>query len=239
MDIGRRKRKSIDDPFYAYWVGKMKRILPLALIMLITLATQVAADESSRPSGEAKPTLTWKKLPGVDDKEHSLDDLKEKEVVVVVFTCNSCPYAVDYEDRIVDFAKRYCGDKSNVALVAINVNKIKADSLEEMKKRSEKKAFPFPYLFDETQKVAQDFGATYTPEFFILDKDRKVVFQGGMDDSSDASKVKKRYLEDAMKATLEGKPVAKLETGSIGCGIRFERRRRTRRRAKPKVVPQD
>ena len=217
----------------------MKRILLVALVLVATLSSQVLCKENSTVSADKELAFAWKKLPGIDGKEHSLSDLKDKEVVIVVFTCNSCPYAVEYEDRIIEFAKRHCGEKSKAALVAINVNKIKADSLAAMKKRAEMKAFPFPYLFDETQKIATDFGATYTPEFFLLDKQRKVVFQGGMDDSSDPSKVEKHYLEDALKATFAGKPVAKLETGAIGCGIRYERRRRTRRRPKPKADSQE
>lgn len=176
--------------------------------------------------GEKAPS--WSMLPGVDDKAHSLHQLKKKEVVVVVFTCNSCPYAEDYEDRIVRFANEQCGAQAKVALVAINVNQIKADRLPAMKKRAEQKKFPFPYLFDETQRIAIQFGAVRTPEFFVLDKERRVVYMGAMDDSADAKKVQRRFLEQAVTATLANGKVVIAETAPIGCSIRYERRRRPR-----------
>lgn len=170
----------------------------------------------------------WSKLPGVDGKQHSLSDLKEKDVVVVVFTCNSCPYAVDYEDRLVAFAKSHCGEDSNVALVAINVNTIPEDQPEEMAKRARAKSFTFAYLFDESQEIAKKFGAGATPEFFVLNRDRKVVYMGAMDDNPAAKKVTRRYVEEAVEAALDGKHPEMKETVPIGCRIRFERRRRKR-----------
>ena len=130
------------------------------------------------------PVPAWKDLPGVDGKTHSLADLKDKDVVILVFTCNSCPVATDYEDRIIALAKKYAGADAKAALVAINVNKIDEDRLPKMKERSDAKGFPFPYLFDESQQIAKSYGAITTPEFFVLDRDRKVVYMGGMDDNS-------------------------------------------------------
>jgi len=94
-------------------------------------------------------------------------------VVVVVFTCNSCPIANDYEGRVNAFAKQHAGPESKVALVAINVNTIPDDRLDKMKQRAEKKKYSYPYLYDETQKIARDYGANYTPEFFVLDKNAR------------------------------------------------------------------
>ena len=120
------------------------------------------------------------------------------KVIVVVFTCNSCPYAVAYEDRIADFVKRRCSEKdAKVALIAINVNKVKADLLPAMKERAKKKKFRFPYVFDESQKTAKDYGATYTPEFFVLNRDRKIVYMGAMDDSPNPKNVKRQHVEIA------------------------------------------
>jgi peroxiredoxin len=174
--------------------------------------------------GDAAPA--WKELPGVDGKKHSLADLKDKPVVVVVFTCNSCPVATDYEDRIIAMAKKYGGADGHVAVVAINVNRIEADSLPKMKERAEAKGFPFPYLYDASQKIGKAYGATFTPEFFVLDKNRKVVYMGGMDDSSNAANVKNRYLEPAIEAALKGEKPAKTETVAIGCRVRYARERR-------------
>ncbi len=186
-------------------------------------------------AGEFNPVLdigdkapAWKKLPGVDGKEHSLADLKKKEVLVVFFTCNSCPYAVDYEDRVVAFAKKHVKKDSKVGLVAINVNLVKEDLMPEMKKKAKEKGFTFPYLFDESQQIAKDFGAGFTPEFFVLNKDRKVVYMGAFDDSPNADKVKKKHVDAAVEAALAGKSPEVKETVPIGCRIRIERRRRKR-----------
>lgn len=168
----------------------------------------------------------WTKLPGVDGRQHSLEDLKDKQVVVVVFTCNSCPIAIDYEDRIIAIAKEFASADGKVALVAINVNRIKEDSLEKMKERAEKKGFPFPYLFDESQQIARDYGANFTPEFFVLDRDRKIVYMGGMDDNSNVAKVTVSYLKPAIEATLAGNKPATAETVARGCRVRYARERR-------------
>ncbi len=174
--------------------------------------------------GDAAPA--WTDLPGVDGKRHSLADLADKQAVVVVFTCNSCPVAADYEDRILAFSKKYAGPAGKVGLVAICVNQIPEDRLPKMKERAEAKGFDFPYLYDETQKIGKAFGANFTPEFFVLDKDRKVVFMGGMDDSSSVGHVKNRYLEPAVEAALAGSTTETTEAPAIGCRVRYARERR-------------
>jgi peroxiredoxin len=170
--------------------------------------------------GDAAPV--WKDLPGTDDKKHSLDALREREFVVVVFTCNSCACSEEYEERIIAFAKKYA---PKVALVAINVNTIADDRLDAMKKKAEKKKFPFPYLYDETQKIGTAYGAKYTPEFFILNKERKVVYMGAMDDKSKEADVQHKYLEDALDALLKGNKPPIEETAAFGCLVRYKRMR--------------
>jgi peroxiredoxin len=171
--------------------------------------------------GDAGPA--WVDLPGVDEKKHSLADLKDKPLVLVVFTCNSCPVSNDYEDRINAFAKKHA---SEVAVVAINVNTVAADRMPQMQERAKEKKYVFPYLHDESQKIGKAYGAAFTPEFFLLNKERKVVFMGGMDDNSDADIVKQHYLEDAVQATLKGEKPATAETVSIGCRVRYVSERR-------------
>lgn len=199
--------------------------LTICLLALTKAAVAGQYNEVLSP-GDAGPA--WTDLPGVDGKQHSLADLKSKAVVVVVFTCNSCEYAQDYEDRIMAFWKKFAGPEGKVGLVAINVNKIEADSLPKMKERAEKRGFPFPYLYDETQKIAREYGAVFTPEFFVLDRDRNVVFMGGMDDHSNPEKVKNRYLEAAVESALKGETPARQEAESIGCRIRYARERKTK-----------
>ena len=201
--------------------------LPLPLIFLALLLAPAAAE-----AGKYNPVLdigdkapAWKDLPGVDGKNHSLSDLKDKSVVVVVFTCNSCPYAVDYEDRLIDFAKAHTAEDKDVALVAINVNKVPADRLEKMKERAEEKGFNFPYLYDDTQQLAKDYGATYTPEFFVLNKDRQIAYMGAFDDNTMADKVTETYVPTAVAAALKNEKPEVTETVARGCTIRWERRR--------------
>jgi peroxiredoxin len=172
--------------------------------------------------GDTAPA--WSGLEGIDGKKHALSDLKEKEVVVVVFTCNSCPIAVDYEDRLIAFTKQYAGPQSKVAVVAINVNTIPEDRLDKMKERAKEKGFNFPYLYDPSQKIAHAYGATYTPEFFVLNKARKIAYLGAMDDTSTAANVKLHYLEDAVRATLRGDKANPGETLARGCRIRFNKK---------------
>ncbi len=205
----------------------MKTTITTAITLLVISALVDAGEYNPvREIGDAAPG--WTKLPGTDGKTHSLADLKDKDAVVVVFTCNSCPYAVDYEDRLIAFHKKFAS--KNVALVAINVNKVPEDALPAMKKKAREKGFPFLYLFDESQKIAKDYGAFFTPEFFVLNKQRKITYMGSMDNNPDVKKVSKRYLNDAVEATLAGKKVATDETVPFGCKVRFERKRRKRKK---------
>ena len=209
----------------------MRIILATAATLLLLSALLSAGEYNPvREIGDAAPA--WTKLPGTDGKTHSLSDLKDKAAVVVGFTCNSCPYAVDYEDRLIAFHKKFAS--RNVALVAINVNKVPEDALPAMKKKARQKKFPFVYLFDASQKIAKDYGAFFTPEFFVLNKQRKIVYMGSMDDNPDLKKVKTHYLETAVANVLAGRGVKKSETIPFGCRIRFDKKRRKRKKSKKK-----
>ena len=172
--------------------------------------------------GDTAPA--WVDLEGTDGKKHSLADLKGKDVVVVIFTCNSCPIATDYEPRILEFAKAQATPESKVAIVAINVNTIKEDQLPEMTKRAVKKKYPFPYLYDPSQEIAKKFGAMYTPEFFVLNAERKIVYLGAMDEKDPPAEPGKSFLEFAVTATLDSKKPAIGETLARGCRIRLNRK---------------
>ena len=170
--------------------------------------------------GDAAPA--WENLEGTDGKKHSLADLKDKDVVVVVFTCNSCACAKDYEPRIVEFVEKNAKPDSKVGFVAINVNTGKDDALPAMKARAEKQKFNFTYLYDPTQEIARKYGATFTPEFFVLNKDRKVVYTGAMDDKSPPAEPRLAYLGAAVTFTLAGEKVAITETSAAaGCRIKY------------------
>jgi peroxiredoxin len=193
-------------------------------------AIALALAPAAALAGEFNPTLSigdaapaWKDLKGVDGKQHSLADLKDERFVVVVFTCKSCPVAVDYEDRIAEFARRRA---ENVAVVAICVSQADEDGFESLKENAQEKKFPFAYLVDPTQKIGREYGASGTPEFFLLSPERKILYMGAMDDNSNPADVQHRYLEDAVAAALDGKAPPTHETYAHGCRIRYARQRR-------------
>lgn len=200
----------------------------LAFWLLLTMATPCFAGKYNKVLSIGDESPDWIELPATDGTDYGPKFFKDRKVLVIVFTSNSCPYSVDYEDRLIAFAKKYCGPKGKAALVAVNVNKIPEDSLEAMKQRDERKGFNFPYLFDESQKIARDFGALRTPQCFVLDAERRVVYMGTMDDSANADRVKVKYVEDAVDAVLSGEEVKVSETPPIGCLIRFARTKRSR-----------
>jgi thiol-disulfide isomerase/thioredoxin len=174
--------------------------------------------------GDAAPA--WSDLVGTDGQKHSLAEFADKDVLVVCFTCNTCPYAVDYEDRLIALAKKFNAEGNKCGLIAINANKVKDDLLPAMEERAKGKGFNFPYLHDETQQVAKSYGATFTPEFVVLNKERKVVYLGAMDDSPDGKKISKRYIEDAVAAALAGRKPEISETPAVGCAVRYVKERK-------------
>ncbi len=166
----------------------------------------------------------FKKLPGVDGKKYSSSDFKDASILIIVFSCNHCPYVKAYEDRMIAMQKDYAC--KGVQLVAINSNDEKnypEDKFEDMVKRAKHKGFNFKYLRDEDQTVAEAFGATHTPQFFVFDQRRKLQYSGKMDDNWENPKaVKENYLRDALDALLTGKEVKTPETFSIGCTIKWK-----------------
>jgi peroxiredoxin len=204
----------------------MNRFALVAFVIVLVLSGLVPAGEFNKKLSAGDPAPGWAELPGVDGKLHALADLKDKQAVVLVFTCNSCPVAVAYEDRIIAFAKQHTSSGAPVAVVAVNVNTVEADRLPKMQERAKEKGFTFPYLYDETQKIARDYGATTTPEFFVLDKDRKVIYMGAMDDAGPPAAATKHFLEDAVTAALKGDKPTVAETLPRGCMIRHTRPKR-------------
>jgi peroxiredoxin len=183
--------------------------------------TSATVEEPARASGKVGATApTWENLEGIDGKQHRLADLADQKAVAVVFTCNTCPVAIAYEDRLIQLANDY-KDKS-VEIVAINVNKDEANQLPAMKERAEEKGFTFAYLFDPSQQIARDYGATVTPHAYLLNQERQVVYVGAIDDNQNQSAVQKQYLRDAIDATLAGQQPEVATTEPAGCGIKYE-----------------
>jgi peroxiredoxin len=201
----------------------LTRSLSAALLFgLASLPASAGKYNKKLNVGDAAPT--WTNLEGTDGRKHSFADWKDKEVLVVVFTCNSCVVAEGYEDRLKAFAAECDKPGSKAGFVAINVNTGKADALPAMKERAAKKKFGFTYLYDPSQKSALAYGATFTPECFVLSKDRKVVYMGAFDDKA-GGEPKAHYVADAVKAALAGKPAPAAETSAAaGCKIKINRK---------------
>lgn len=163
-------------------------------------------------------------LPGVDDREHSLADHTDKEVVVVIFSCNHCPYVQAWEDRMVQIQSDY--QDRQVQLIAISANdaqRYPGDSFDSMKARAKAKDFNFPYLYDESQEVARHYGAERTPEVFVFDRAGILRYHGAIDDNYDQpDAVQQPYLRQALDAVLAGGEPAITETAPVGCTIKWK-----------------
>lgn len=188
------------------------------LLVALGLGSCAVAEQKGVKVGDPAPD--WKGIIGVDDKEHSLADYKDAKLIVLVFTCNHCPVAKAYEDRLVALQKDY-KDKG-VQVIAVNVNNIPEDRLDRMKVRAKEKGFNFPYIYDSSQKMGHDYGARVTPHVYVLDSERKIAYIGAIDDNMDPAKVKKHYLRDALDALLQGKTPPVAETKAFGCTIKYE-----------------
>ncbi len=165
------------------------------------------------------------RLPGVDGRTHGTDDYATTPILVVIFSCNHCPYVQAWEDRMIAIQRDYLA--RGVQFLLINSNdpaQYPEDSFEEMQKRASLKGYPFPYLFDETQEVARSYGAERTPEVFVFDRDRRLRYHGAIDDNyEDPSRVQAHYLRDALDALLSGNPVPVEETRPVGCTVKWRR----------------
>ena len=203
----------------------MKAIKLFTVFVLLAVISSFTCNTHGEKGYKVGDYATDFKLKNVDGKMVSLSDFKDAKGYLVVFTCNSCPYAIAYEDRIIELNKKYAAQ--GVPVLAINPNnpaKQPKDSYEEMKVRAREKDFSFPYLFDEGQKVFPQYGATRTPHVFLLEKTEKgnvVRYIGAIDDNyQDAGAVETKYVEDAVDAMLGGKKIQITSTKAIGCSIK-------------------
>ncbi|HEX9750016.1 MAG TPA: thioredoxin family protein [candidate division Zixibacteria bacterium] len=163
------------------------------------------------------------KLPGTDGKDYTYAAIAGKIGTLVVFTCNHCPFAVAYQDRLVTLTETYT--KKGIGVAAISCNDVRAfpdDSFEKMKERAASAKFNFPYLYDESQQIAMAYGPTVTPHVFLFDSTRTLVYQGRIDDARKESEITKRELTDALEALTSGKKIGESETVAFGCSIKWK-----------------
>lgn len=164
------------------------------------------------------------RLKNVDGKMIGLSDYSNVKGVIVIFDCNTCPYSKSYNDRIIELHKTYA--PKGFPVLTINSNEGAGDSFEDMVARAKSKRYSFPYLFDDTQRVATAFGATNTPHVFVLERKSTnfvVAYIGAIDNNPrNASGADKKYVEDAVNALLSGRSVPVQKTKAVGCGIKWK-----------------
>jgi hypothetical protein len=163
-------------------------------------------------------------LPGTDDEMHSLASFDEKKILVVIVSCNHCPYVVAWEPRMVSIANEYLA--RGVAFIAVNANDTTthaSDGILPMKQRARERSFPFPYVRDDPQDFVRALGARYTPEVFVFDGERKLRYHGRIDDNHrDAKSVKSHDLKNALDALLRNEDPPVKQTTPVGCSVKWK-----------------
>ena len=161
-------------------------------------------------------------LPGVDGRTHSLDEYADSDVLVLIQSCNHCPYVLAWQGRMAEIQRDYAD--RGVRLVAFNSNdasRYPADSFDAMRGRAEQEGFNFDYLHDEDQSLARTLGSERTPEVFVFDRARRLVYHGAIDDNRDETAVGTHYLRDALDAVLRGGEPPVAETTPVGCTVKW------------------
>jgi peroxiredoxin len=203
----------------------LSRKITILLVLCFALLATVHSQSYAEPLaiGAGAPAFTLK---NVDGTNVSLADFSAKAAVCVVFTCNHCPFAIAYQDRLIALQQEYAA--KGVQFVMINPNDPVTkpeDSFENMQKRAKEKNYPFPYLIDETQAIAKAYGAFRTPEVYLLDSNRKLVYHGLIDDNTEAKDVKIHHLKNAIEHLLAGATdqIDPKDTKAFGCTIKWKK----------------
>ena len=197
----------------------------LAFSILLMTLLSFSALNAQKKGYDIGDVATDFSLENIDGKMVSLADYNDAEGFIVIFTCNTCPYSVAYEDRIVELDKKYASQGYPVIAIMPNNIEVKpGDSMEAMQKRAKEKGFTFPYLMDKDQDIYPQYGATKTPHVYVLKKTKYgnvVRYIGAIDDNyKDANKTNQRYVEDAVDALLKGEEIKETKTRAIGCSIK-------------------
>jgi peroxiredoxin len=190
-------------------------------IALLAVAALMIAASPNKNGYDIGDTAIDFKLKNVDGKMVSLADYKDAKGYIVIFDCNTCPYSKAYNERIIALNEKYA--PKGFPVIAINANDGSGDTFEDMVRVAKKKNLKYPYVFDNTQKIAKAYGATNTPHVFVLNKALKVSYIGAIDDNArNADAATKHYVADAVDALLASKPVPVTKTKAIGCGIKWK-----------------
>jgi peroxiredoxin len=198
-----------------------KFALSLAVLALVAAPAFAGKYNKVISVGDKAPDISG--IPAIENGEQkslTLSDIKE-DVVVVVFLANHCPVVGFYEDRVIDFTNDY--KAKGVKVVGISVSLMDGDKIPGIKTYMSEKKSNYIYGYDESQAIGKAYGAVATPQFFVLDKERKIRYTGRMDDSQREDKVTKTYLRDAVDAVLKGETVALDETKAEGCSISYKK----------------
>jgi peroxiredoxin len=201
---------------------KILKVLSVIVVALVLSAFTINTDDNGYKVGDIATDFS---LENIDGSMVTLADYKDAKGFIVIFTCNTCPYAVAYEDRVEALNKKYASKGYPVIAIMPNNTDVKpGDSMEAMKARAKAKGFTFPYLMDKGQKIYPQYGATKTPHVYILQKTTKgnrVEYIGAIDDNyEDAKAVNEKYVEEAVDALLNKKEIKTTETRAIGCTIK-------------------
>jgi thiol-disulfide isomerase/thioredoxin len=199
----------------------MRTIIGVAILAAATVFAAHAGEELA--IGAKGPGFNLK---GTDGNMYALDAIRGEKGTAVVFTCNECPYAKAYEDRLIALAHTYRA--KGIAFIAINPNDpaiVPGDSFDAMVQRAKDKQFPYPYVYDGTQEVAAAYGAKVTPHIFLLDAGGTLVYRGRVDDSVKEDEVKKRDLQAALDALVAGSTLQVAETKAFGCSVKWSKKK--------------
>jgi len=201
----------------------MRTFITFVLVLFI----MTAFDTKEKSGYQVGDNATDFNLKNVDGKKVSLSDYPEAKGFIIAFTCNTCPFSVLYEQRIIDLHNEF--SPQGFPVIAINPNdpvKQPGDSFDKMKSRAKEKNYPFPYLVDETQEITLAYGATNTPHMYVLKKEDgkyKVMYIGAIDNNpKEPENASNKYVQDALKALINGNEVPEKSTKAVGCSIKWK-----------------
>jgi peroxiredoxin len=203
----------------------IRLILSLTLLVLLSAGNLLAQNKDGYKVGDTARDFNLK---GVDGKMVSMASNQDAKGYLVIFSCNTCPYVVAYEDRMIELHNKYA--PKGYPVIAINPNdktQSPRDSFEKMQERAKDKNFPFAYVYDESQEITRAYGATRTPEVYLVEREGdafKVRYIGAIDNNyREAAQANEKYVEDAMDDVLNNRQVAQNNTKAIGCTIKFRK----------------